>query len=336
MGLPVLPALHYRLDLPPQVTDVKVTEVPGTRKVERIGPTQLITENTDIRCDCTSSGAPAARPVITGTYPLRPWTASTDALPGATTLDLFTVLGQVDSSSVLTLTHHIEFTVSYVQPATGVTLGPLTVNNGAAISTGATSAPVRFSLTADRARPVLLSYSLSGGDGLTLTAGSNDYVARAGAQEVTLTLDASNWPAGPLYLQVTAADSDSEPPVVLDRRSSALRIAGIGVAATLASSKVEQGASLSLSLDAWDERGAPVEDLVSRFSLVVDQQPVTAVVTRIAPGRYSANLPTGNLAPASHTLAVRATDTRGLVSQTDVAFGVTAAVTRTYLPAIRR
>lgn len=337
MGLPVLPALDYRLDLPPQVTNLTVVETPGTRQVERIGAMQLVTETTDIRCNCAQPAAAAVTSVVTSTYPLAAWTSDVDAQPGAAVLNLFTVLGQVDSRSVLTLTHHIEFTVKYTQPATGVTLGPLTVNNSAPVRTDAASVPVRFSLSADRARSVLLMYSLSGGDGLAVAAGSSEYGAHAGSQDVTLTLGAGGWPAGPLYLQVTAADAESDALVVLDRRGSAVRAAGLGVAIDLTPWKVEQGALLAVSLDAWDERGAPVDGLEGRFTATVDQGPGALVLTRVAPGRYAGNLPSGTLPPGSHSLAVEVTDTRGFTARTDTTFGVTlTSPAKALLPLVRR
>jgi hypothetical protein len=329
--------MRYQVSLPPQVTDVTVVELQGSRQVEGIGVVRLITEGTDIRCDCAAPSRVASPRAITDTYPLRAWTTGIATLPNESQLNLFTVLGQVDSRGALTLTHQIEFTFSYTQPATGVTLGALAVNNNAPIRTDTASVPVRFSITADRARPLLLAYALTGPDGMTVAADSSILAANAGSEDFTLTLDARGWPTGPLNLHVTASDGETDAAAVLDRRGAALRVIGLGLEATLAPVRIEQGHAGELTLTAWDERGAPVDGLENRFAVSVDQLPATLNLERVSPGSYRALLPTDALNGGSHALNIRATDARGLSAQAEVAFGVGVPLrVRAYLPLLLR
>ena len=340
VGMPIMPQVLYSFDLPAGVTAVTVTEISASRVSEVYGPLTLRTAKSVVHCASAAGCEPAARTApaqaITQPYPSRSFGYDVSVYPEATRLTLNVIPAQYSPQGVLTLFKHLAYRVEYAAPITELTLSAVRLNNAQPVRSGQTGVALAATLTSDTARSLLLAYKVQSPAGLVIAGGSALATVVAGTQQVNLALDATDWPAGPHWLNVTVSPAADGP--ALATANLPFTVLGLRLELVASARHASAGAPLGLTVRAWDETGAPVSGLAgsraSRLTLRDDGTLLQLTWSESRTGVYTAALPAHTLAPGLHTLLASASDSRGITAQATEQIRIDPY--RSYLPLSRR
>ncbi len=329
--LPLLPQVVRRFVLPPDASNIQVTEDTAGRVTQFYGPARLQTAQLRVDCDgdCIIQTA-AAAPMLLDSYPTRAFDTEIQERGDGTILTLAAVPAQVAADGGLTLFTRMRFTVSYrLTAAPAVAITGLTVNSGQPVRAGSAAVPLDVNVTSATARPITLTWAVADPSGLSLGGGVATANAPAGASQARLTLNAARWTPGPKTLSVSVADASG----VLDAASAPVQVLGLRLAVEPVGARVQAGQPVALTVRAWDENGAAVTGLAGRLTVRVDGAVRAVTFTEGPAGQYRGALSTAGLALGGHQVSVAATDPRNLSAEAWTEF---AAALLAYLPLVVR